>query len=721
MKKYYVFFILGVFSAIVILSGLLFEMDHYLYDIEMQKIEGDHKNIEKSLISFVKKEELFLQMISTYVADKNPFLSKNKSSIALTQEMFYNLVKGDDSIMQLRLLDISGQERIRIDRTQAHQIIQIDEKDLQDKSNREYFKKFLKLKENAIGYSSIDLNVEYEKVEVPWRPTLRIAMPVFIDGSAKGLVIINFSMKEWMDDLKKITNNNLYLVDFQGNFIIHPKKDWEWSKYQTPSKKLWDYFPMLENIKMPILEDSAHKYDFFIKTINFFNNENMYVLYEPKEPIHKVLFDRSLLVGGFILLALVLILFPVIQLIIKMFDNLKIEKDRLLKSEENLSKIFDNTFDAMFVIDRIGTIKKVNKAAQTLFSYTASELLGNNIKILIPEPHHSRHDDYLKAYKDSSQSTVMNRNRELLAMDKFGKLIPISLSVTKIEIDGEVFFIGSIKDFTELEKSQNMQREQETMLLQQSKLAAMGEMINAIAHQWRQPLNSIGLIVQDLQSAQKYNELNLEYLTKSKDDIMKQLHHMSSTIDSFRNFFSESKNILEFNIIDTVNELHDLYWAQLNANNIKFEFLCQNQNMDLVPCDLLEEKSLYEMKGYPNHIKQILLNLVSNSKDAIVDINNPHQFQKKIFIELNLSEDDIIINVCDNAGGIPEDTLNRMFEPYFTTKEMGTGLGLFIIKSILKEHLHGTIEYVRTSNKFEDTLYDGSKFILKIPKVVPKT
>ena len=374
----------------------------------------------------------------------------------------------------------------------------------------------------------------------------------------------------------------------------------------------------------------------------------------------------------------------------------------------------------MFVINSHGIVENVNLSAERLFGYSKSELFGKNIKILVPEPHHSKHDGYLQAYINDGHSSTIGSEIELYALDKTGIEIPITLAVSRMLMNEELFYIGSIRDNTQLKLAQEKQREQETMLLHQSKFVAMGEMLSAIAHQWRQPLNSIGLIIQDLVSAQKYGELNAEYMKQSKDGIMDQVQLMSDTIDEFRNFFKKANIKKTFNVVDAIEELRSLYWAQFNASGIKFELCCIDENGIAGVCDKDAVKSTdrFTVETLPSELKQVLLNLIANAKDAINNIDKPNDYQKKLTVNINTFEDKIIIEVCDNAGGMDDTLIKRAFEPYFTTKEMGTGLGLFIVKTILQKHLKGTIHCKNQESESEGVVYKGLVFTVTIPRVI---
>ncbi|MDD2789068.1 MAG: PAS domain S-box protein [Sulfurimonas sp.] len=722
MKKYYILLVFGIVFAFVVSIALIVKMDRFLYASEIEKIEQSYTNIEEKLDDFKDDKDTLLRMISEQNTVENFLDTHDASLLGTSQSFFENLVKGHEVIMQLRLLDTEGHELIRVDRTSSHQIVQIAQEELQDKSDRDYFIEFSKLKKGEVDFSSLDLNVEHDSVEIPWRPTLRMAAPVFVDTKRVGMVIINYCMEHWLDDLQKTTLNNFYLVDADGYFIVHPDDKWKWSRYQSPSKKMELFFGEKKDLKRDF-EGIKISDNLFVKKLDFFNDEHMLAIYEPKIPLSQLLIDKAMQVAAFMFIGLLGILIPLAILVIKFIKNLKTQRENLERSQNYISKILDNTFDAMFVINRFGIIQKVNSTAEKLFSYKEEELLGKNIKILVPEPHHSAHDGYLMGYKDDGKSRVIGEERELYAVDKYEKLIPISLSVTKMQQDGELFFIGAIRDYTQLRESQEKQRTQEAMLLQQSKFAAMGEMLSAIAHQWRQPLNSIGLIVQDLVSAEKYGELNSEYFTKSKDGIMKQLHLMSDTIDEFRNFFSKTNVKKSFNVIDSIEELRHLYWAQFNAHNIAFELYCKNADDIPTLCNdaTKEEIQKFDIESFSSELKQILLNLVANANDAIISIDNANEYQKKISVYLEATEENIRIEISDNAGGMDEEIAKKVFEPYFTTKEMGTGLGLFIVKTLLDKHLHGTIECKRNETVFDGAEYAGTTFSLTIPKNVKAT
>ncbi|NGZ28996.1 MAG: PAS domain S-box protein, partial [Magnetococcales bacterium] len=235
-------------------------------------------------------------------------------------------------------------------------------------------------------------------------------------------------------------------------------------------------------------------------------------------------------------------------------------------------------------------------------------------------------------------------------------------------------------------------RRKDFILMHQSRLAAMGEMIGAIAHQWRQPLNALSLLLANLEDADSHGQWSSDYLHQQVDKGSKILSRMSSTIDDFRNFFKpESKREL-FNPLEPVKEAMELLEASMASKGIRLE-------MDVQAVDL-------GILGYPGEFSQVMLLILSNAKDAIT-----HQriLPGRICISLCREEGQAVVAICDNGGGIPESYLHKIFDPYFTTKEDkgGSGIGLYMAKMIIEEHMHGEIRALNVKN--------GAEFQVRVP------
>lgn len=259
--------------------------------------------------------------------------------------------------------------------------------------------------------------------------------------------------------------------------------------------------------------------------------------------------------------------------------------------------------------------------------------------------------------------------------------------------------LEKLNDELELRVSKSVEqvREHEKMLMIQSKSAIMGEMLEMIAHQWRQPLTSIGMISNNMLFKIILAEDENEKLDKSAfeselEDINKQVRYLSDTIDDFRNFFKESKSKQEVYVEEVINKGISLVRKQFEQSAIAIEIRGN-----------CEKAILYT---YKNELTQVLLNILHNSKDAfeMQDIRG-----KKIVVECLKNNDSIIVNIQDNAGGIPQEVISKIFEPYFSTKKQknGTGLGLYMSKIIVNKHLEGDI--------FAKNVEGGALFTIEIP------
>ena len=213
-----------------------------------------------------------------------------------------------------------------------------------------------------------------------------------------------------------------------------------------------------------------------------------------------------------------------------------------------------------------------------------------------------------------------------------------------------------------------------------------------IAHQWRQPLNHVSLIVNTIILKQKKQRLFPEELDSLKNDFQKQITYLSNTIDDFQNFFKPKKDKELFKIKDMVTTTYSLLQPLFDKNQIKFNI------------DIDSEITYF---GYKNELSQVLLSILNNSKDALIENTTSNRF---INISLSQSKNNLLINIEDNAKGVNEAILGNIFDPYFSTKNTknGTGLGLYMSKIIINEHFKGNIS---ANNR-----NDGLEIVIKIPK-----
>jgi C4-dicarboxylate-specific signal transduction histidine kinase len=223
-------------------------------------------------------------------------------------------------------------------------------------------------------------------------------------------------------------------------------------------------------------------------------------------------------------------------------------------------------------------------------------------------------------------------------------------------------------------------REKEQMLIQQNRHAVMGEMIGNIAHQWRQPLNTLGLFTQRLGFFYGSPSFNKEFLDTSVAKSMEIIQYMSRTIDDFRSFFSIDREKSVFRADEVVNKALSLVDASFRDRRIIIE---REERVDVI------------IHGFPNEYAQVLLNIFLNAKDALNERNVEFPWLK---ITIDTENGASLVTIADNAGGIPEDIIDKIFDPYFTTKgpQQGTGVGLFMSKSIIELNMGGRLSVRNT-------------------------
>lgn len=256
---------------------------------------------------------------------------------------------------------------------------------------------------------------------------------------------------------------------------------------------------------------------------------------------------------------------------------------------------------------------------------------------------------------------------------------------------------------TLVEKKSRDLIEKENLLNHQAKMAAMGEMLENIAHQWRQPLSVISTMATSLKLKQEMKILEDKEFFQSLDIINNASQHLSNTIDDFRNFFSSEKEINKF----------------LISNTIKKSILLLKSSIDKHNITIVEDIEDSELLSYESELMQVILNIISNSIDILKDKNIDSRY---IYFKTKILNNNLIITISDSGGGIDKKILNRVFEPYFTTKHksQGTGIGLYMSLQIVTKHLHGKLSVKNSSFLQNGVEYFGAEFSINIPISIDK-
>lgn len=378
---------------------------------------------------------------------------------------------------------------------------------------------------------------------------------------------------------------------------------------------------------------------------------------------------------------------------------------------QELRTVLDNAQIGVAYL-RDGRFSWINRHMAQMFGYSVEELNHESVSILFGEDEQAS-----SAVCDESElwgpgvSRVYERERQMKRSS--GEIFWCHLR--GVAIDPENPLGGSIWIILDIDKLKKTERwlktlneslaqrvdeetrkslEKERLLIQQGRNAAMGEMIGNIAHQWRQPLSTLGLVVQNIHLDYRERSLDDDALDKYIDTAKQAIQRMSSTIDDFRDFFRPSRVKECFSLHRSIRESIQLLEAMLKNNGIVIG---------------LDGDPGLQAVGHPNEFSQVILNFVVNAKDALVERKVP---KGRIDIELAVSGASGIVTIRDNAGGIAEDQLDKIFDPYFTTKASGTGIGLYMCKTIIEQHMDGIIS---CRNLFDGDKRLGVEFAIKIP------
>ena len=397
--------------------------------------------------------------------------------------------------------------------------------------------------------------------------------------------------------------------------------------------------------------------------------------------------------------------------------NVKLQKakDKLVESNNRIVDILESTVESI-LISKNGIITECNKMALIMYGYTKEEMIGMNLFDVIQDDSHTN-----VRIKQKSKRT---KPYEINIVNKEGIVVPALVRGSDIVIDGEKHRVSIALDLTELKVTQKAledlnrdlglkiieeveeNKKKDLKLLHQARHAQMGELINMIAHQWRQPLNAIAATIMNIQlqlSLDKFdlsneNERNRfsSFIHLKMENIENFIQTLSVTIDDFRNFYKQDNKTKKESIHIPINKALGIIKALVLSKKITIvqEFHC-TKNIEIFESELL----------------QVFLNIIKNAQDNFEDrhISNPI-----ITIATKDTKTGVVVEICDNGGGIKSDIIDNIFDPYFSTKETknGTGLGLYMSKSIIEKHHKGKF-YAQNKNDgicFTLELYDNLDF-----------
>jgi len=537
----------------------------------------------------------------------------------------------------------------------------------------------------------------------------RILTPIFYQGEYLGSLDFGINPNYIIDKIKKfkqyngaifIKDKNLELFKHKSTFKIN---DYSLqSTIDTKTEKLLKSLPPSYNFKKEEniqVEDTYHStYAYSVKDYRNSEKAQMLFFYNATATINsQKLFMGTLAITSLIFVILMFFLLnssfnKLLKYLTIMYDEYSLD---IQKKEKNKNRQTQHYLDVaqvlIMAIDNNKNVIMINQKGADIVGYTKEEIIGKNwIENFLPKRITTDitkvGDDIIKKsgdYKEHENHILTKSGEERLLLWKNTPLLDDEGNTIGILTSGE--------DIT-------LKRQQEIKLIQQSKLAQMGEMISMIAHQWRQPLGAISSTSIDLSMKIELEMFNLKeekgrkecqaYFNNGLQEIDGFVQNLTNTIDDFRNFYKPNKQTEITSLCKPVNKAINIIKASFTSESIEiieiFCFTCQNKKVKL----------------YTSEMMQVILNIFKNSQDnfkekALKDgashkIKNP-----KITISCKCTSDDkIILDICDNGGGIDEDILPKIFDPYFSTKDEknGTGLGLYMSKTIVEEHHNGKLQ-----------------------------
>ncbi len=362
------------------------------------------------------------------------------------------------------------------------------------------------------------------------------------------------------------------------------------------------------------------------------------------------------------------------------------------RARRELQALLEAAVDAIIMIDGTGHILALNSAAVRLFGYASTEALGRNITLFMPASMAAEHDRHIARYLETGEARVIGRGREVEARRRDGSTFPAHLSVGRVPDSDPPRFIGFVHDLTPQRAAEEENQQSQAHLAQVSRFAAMGEMAAGIAHELNQPLSAIATYAQACDRMLERPEPDLPEIHAALKQIAAQALRAGEVIRRLRHMVSNRQtDRVPVSINEVIQELATLASTDMRHGEIDLVFDL-SQDAGAVSIDRVQ-------------VQQVLLNLLRNAIEALDGLAGE---RRKIIVGTRcLADHEVEVFVRDRGPGIPQDTVDRMFDPFYTTKRSGTGLGLAISRTIARAH-HGTLAHRPNPD-------GGAEFYLRLP------
>jgi two-component system, LuxR family, sensor kinase FixL len=344
--------------------------------------------------------------------------------------------------------------------------------------------------------------------------------------------------------------------------------------------------------------------------------------------------------------------------------------DHRIESEAYLRSVLDTVPDAIIVIDETGVIQSFSSAAEKQFGWTAEEIIGRNVKSLMPQPYRNGHDGYLEHYRTTGERRIIGIGRIVVGERKDGSTFPMELAVGEMRSSGERFFTGFVRDLTERQDTQTRMQELQSELMHISRLTALGEMASTLAHELNQPLSAIANYLSGGRKLLERETPDMVRAAEAMEKAADQALRAGQIIRRLREFVSRGESDREIESLSKLVEEASalaLIGAKELGVRVSYSF---DPRVDLVLADKVQ-------------IQQVILNLIRNAIDAMM--TSPTR-ALKITTEAADRDGLARVSVADTGPGLSPEIAERLFQPFMTTKAQGMGVGLSISRTIVEAH-----------------------------------
>ena len=685
-------------AAIVALTLVVLNMDNTLRRTnEQQKAHAEVLQAVKIIQSGVYQANQDINFLAELQTSKRLLNDPSDEARASFADIVHQLMSSRPDYYQVRLLDINGMERFKVE-VDNHLIKVVPDAELQDKSDRYYYQDALNLSPRQIYQSPLDLNIEHGKIEDPHRPMLRFVRKLTDKGSDIGLLIINFNMATVFSQLSTLdSGKRLSIVNKDGYFLFGPDESLNWGfmfdakerNMAVVTPHLWQYLGQLGEVQSSL--DIAQQYYAINKLCadeSCANGTNRMLLLPNAAPdlpwfvvaeVPHVAWYNFAWVGSkwpYLLVLFVTLSFFLVYRINSRLgqstDNLNQKTAQLEASNRRFKKLIESIPDGLIILGNDKKIETVNDAILNILGLTDTQLLGNPIEVIMSghfkEQHYARTDSF---YAQPRRIEV-TRERPYIYHHPNGSQRFLQAIISPLVFDNDVIAIVLVKDVTNSIK-------QEEQIRQAQKLDALGQLTGGVAHDFN---NLLAIMMGNLEL--------LEMQVSDDEKLIQRIHKITHSVNTAADL---TQKLL------TVSRRKALSNERVNINTFMQEALDMltrtiKQQKVTIKCAVAE--NLPDVLIDPHELTNALINLAVNARDAMPDGGT-------IFIqvdEVTLDRDYVksltesvtegryvLINFEDTGQGIPHHLIEKVLEPFFTTKPKGkgTGLGLAMIYGFVKQ------------------------------------